>query len=532
MSLLISRIIRRQRNGSLIEGYETRRAENCQLVYEKTSPDEFCRSVGNIASALYHRLGIRKGDRVVILSENRRQWLKFFLAVLDLGAIAVPLDVDILPERLQYILENSGAVAALCSAQGCFDRCEPLRKIKNLILLDSERTKNVVSGPTTYNFQQLIEFDLWEYPSEVEESDPALLIYTAGTSGEPKGILLSHQNLAANVEGIGNRINVGSSDNIAIILPLHHAFPLTVALTALTYNASVTLASSHKRFSEIIRGTSPSIIIAVPLMLEKMQRGIFKKIAEKGILFNLTFLSAYRLIGWIHRIFGFNLSHLIGSQIRASFPGLRCFVSGGARLSPQLQVSLHHLDIPVINGYGTSELSPVVSVQPFQEDLFYSSRYYLNHAGECGPLLHNLEGMVDQGGCLLVSGPSVMLGYFNDPGLDSRTIEIRNGRRWFNTSDVVEFRADRSLMILGRCDNVIKLNCGKRVSAESIREKIRLHPLFLDAWPYAAGGDSTQDSIRAAVLLNPDELSKLGLTEADPVEKFQRVGLEALKIIN
>ncbi|MDD5091172.1 MAG: AMP-binding protein [Candidatus Wallbacteria bacterium] len=536
----ISELYRGCSSSALLEGFETRRDQEVALVYEKTTSAELQSHIENLKSSLKNVLGLCKGDRVGIVAENRRQWLKFFLAVTASGGIAVPISPDTDPAKKRFILKHAGVQIIMTSLDGLGPVenhfLKGMEGIKQVVLLDHHRCQHFImpEGVKVHDFRTMLTYPVKDSPSMLSDDDPAVICYTSGTSGEPKGIVLSHGNLTANVQAISRRVRVFATDNVAIILPLNHSFPLIIALTALYNNATIILASSHKRFAEIIRATHPSIIITVPLMLAKIRDGILKKIESEPFPVRVLFRLARFLVAAVHRTCGVNLSFIVCSGVRSKFPGLRFFVSGGASLAPELLKDLIHLGLPVINGYGTTELSPVVAVQAYEENLFKYSRYYLDHAGECGPLLDNLEARIDPTtGCLHVSGPSLMLGYYNDQESDASLISNENGKRWFNTSDVAEFRPDGSLAIYGRFDNVLNLANGKRISAESIRQDLLTDPLVSDAWAYSDRGSRRgSEVLKAAVYLNPERLRELGLDENSSFERFEDLARECRRRLN
>ncbi len=500
--MLISDILRNNLTSELIEGYESRK-DKSGLVCETTNPSDLNENIENLSSALYHKLKVRKGDKVAILSENRRQWLKFFLAAVNIGAVAVPIDIDHDKEKVHYILGHSESKVLLASKKGLTKGCKNGEtklegtSLERLVLLDTDEIdRRGIKAKKIYGFEELLKHKEKKHKQVVFEEDLAMINYTSGTSGFPKGVMLSHKNMISNIKGIADRINdIGSNDNVAIILPLHHTFPLIVALTALYKEASVTLASSHRKFPDIIKHTKPTVMLAVPVMLEKMYHKIDKTIKKKGkiasTLFNLATKNRYT-------------RHLVNDiYVESFFPGLRFIVSGGAKLEPDVVKNFLKLGISVINGYGATELSPVAAVQEYDFDKFFTTDYYFDHAGEVGKPLFNVDCFIDEDSVLYVSGPNVMQGYYKDEKVTREAFITKDNNKYYNTKDIAEFTEDGGLLIKGRADNVINLANGERISSTDIQRKILLDNMVEEAWVY-----QSENCIKAAVYLDYSILKK------------------------
>ncbi len=404
-------------------------------------------------------LGIKQRDRIAILSENRPEWAISYLAIQAAGATVLPLDVLLKPEEHQTLLSVGKPSAFFISKRFYPSLRETLSSTFpdiRIILLDDDNSDDE---------QVFIEslYDSEPYLCEtIDPGQPASLIFTSGTTGTPKAVILTHRNLQANIKGIFAGLNFHEQDRFLSLLPLSHVYECTTGfLTPLIAGATIIYARSlaANQVVEDLRNHRITILIGVPLLFEKMVRGMKRNLQRapksKQNLFN-TFYS----ISSLGRKLGASPGKVLFKSLRAKagMRTLRMMVSGGAPLDPAIAEFYATLGFDFLQGYGMTECSPVISVN-FPDK---------NRIGSVGPALEGIEIRIDnpnaQGiGEILVAGESVTPGYLDD---DEKTRSvIRDG--WLCTGDLG--RLDRGfLYICGRAKNLIVSAGGKNIYPEEI----------------------------------------------------------------
>src|SRR5215203_1160878 len=441
----------------------------------------FVERVKNVALGIAG-LGIRPGDRVALLSENRPEWSIADLAILSLGAINVPIYTTQALDQVDYILSDSGARAIFVSNRRLYKHVQPAmanRPIEHVILFDPEAVEDVSLGTTLTELEQKGRELAQERPGafdaylqSVRPEDLATIIYTSGTTGEPKGVMLTHNNFMSNVQSIGNGLPIGPTDVALSVLPLSHIFERDGFYVFCYCGVSVYYAASFDQVGENLREVAPTIMTAVPRLFEKVYHRIIKKgIAEKGFKKSvfLRSLAVGQRYGelkdkrkWILpglRVKQNLASKLVFSKWREGVGGrLRYFVSGGAPLSPALSYSYLAAGIPILQGYGATETCIVSANRPGN-----------NRVGSVGIPFEGIEIRIAEDGEILIKGPNVMRGYYGQP--EATAAVLKDG--WFYTGDVGHMEKNGQLYITDRKKDLFKLSNGKYVAPQLIESLLK-----------------------------------------------------------
>ncbi len=482
------------------------------------SGEEFIERVRHIALGL-DALGIKAGDRVALLSENRPDWSITDLAILSLGAINVPIYTTQAVEQVRFILTDSGARALFVSGRKVYKHAraaiENFAQLEKLIFFDAESAAGVENAMTLEALEAAgAERDREEpmaYDTLVSRgrSDQlATIIYTSGTTGEPKGVMLSHDNFVSNVISISRTLPISSTDVSLSVLPLSHIFERTVFYVFCYNGVSVYYAASFDQVGDHLREVRPTIMTAVPRLFEKVYHRIIKRgTSVKGF--------KRRLFVWAldvgHRYAVLRdkrervpptlaaqqrlASRLVFSKWREGVGGrLRYFVSGGAPLSPTLSYAFWAADIAILQGFGMTETCIVSANHP--DD---------NKIGSVGLPFPGIDVRLAEDGEIMVRGPNVMQGYY---GHDDATAEVlKDG--WFATGDVGHMDEHGHLYITDRKKDLFKLSNGKYIAPQLVESLIKQSQLVNQVIVIGAGRK------QPAALIVPDwEELRSTMTEA------------------
>lgn len=445
----------------------------------ETGREEFLQKVRHLALGLYE-LGVRKGDRVSIHSENSAEWVICDQAILSLGAANVPIYTTQPGDQIKYILENSGSMVHIVSDDELFAETKPLMKgienIKAVITLFGSKHKKLKP------IENILEMgkkkdqespDLFEeLKSNVHPEDLATLIYTSGTTGDPKGVMLTHNNIGSNLLASLERVpfdsNVREGEQMLSYLPLSHVFERLITYMYLSMGYPIYYIEDIDEIREDFSYVKPFFFATVPRLLEKVHTGIKVKGQEmSGLRKQLYYWAINRaqdydpehppagLDGIKHKI----ADKLVYSKIRELFGGrlLGC-VSGGAALAPEIFRFFNAIGIYCGQGYGLTETSPVISVTDTEH----------MRVGSSGRPLTDVEVKIAEDGEIWTRGPHVMKGYFNN---EEKTREVMTEDGWFKTGDVGKLE-DNYLFITDRKKSVFKLSTGKYVAPQIIENKL------------------------------------------------------------
>lgn len=445
----------------------------------KTGREEFREKVKHLALGLYE-LGVRKGDRVSVHSENSAEWVICDQAILSLGAANVPIYTTQPGNQIKYILENSGAKVHIVSNDELFAETKSLMKsienVEAVITIFGSKHKKLKP------FESILEMgkkkadeqpDLLDsLKNDISPDDLATLIYTSGTTGDPKGVMLTHHNISSNLLASLERVpfdnDVKENEQMLSYLPLSHVFERLITYMYLRLGYPIYYIEDIDEIRDDFTYVKPFFIATVPRLLEKIHTGIKVKGQEmSGIKKQLYYWAINRAhdydpenppsgLGAVkHKL----ADKLIYSKIRELFGGrLLGFISGGAALSPDIFKFFNAVGLYCGQGYGLTETSPVISVTDTEH----------MRVGSSGRPLANVEVKIADDGEILTKGPHVMRGYYNN---EEKTREVMTDDGWFKTGDIGKLE-DNYLFITDRKKSVFKLSTGKYVAPQVIENKL------------------------------------------------------------
>ncbi len=437
-------------------------------------------------------LGIKKDDRVGIVSENRIEWVIADFAIATIGAISVPLFPTTTAKQEEYIFNNCDASAVIVSnnfqlrkIQEIYDNIPTLRQI---IVLNEDFQAEDVNIKT---MSSIIETGkeirpaehrrslIQEHSSQVQEEDLLTIIYTSGTTGNPKGVMLTHKNVISNVLASSNAVNFKEQDIFLSFLPLCHSYERTAGYyAAFSIGATIYFAESIETVASNLKEVKPTFMTTVPKLLEKVKKRIYsnmdkesetkKKIFNWAVGIGTKYVRA-ELQGKVSPLLKSKYilaDKLVLSKIRKKIGVEHInFVSGGAALAPEIEEFFFAIGYMVIAGYGLTETSPVVSVQRFNGI----------EMGTVGPPIDNVEIKIAEDGEILVRGPNVMQGYWNDP-LATQTAIDDDG--WLYTGDIGLITEKGNLRITERKKDLFVSSGGKNIAPQLIENVLSLSPFI------------------------------------------------------
>jgi long-chain acyl-CoA synthetase len=484
--------------------------------------DHSWRSVAQRAARLragLSSLGFKTGDRVAIFSDNSPEWVIVDMAALGLGAIVVPLYTTGSAEETRHVLNDSGARLV------AVDTLQRLRKIRELgslpalesiLLTQHDAAMPIGAGPKFVTLEQASGSD--PMPAVASAWDqPATFIYTSGTTGPPKGAMLSHGNIVANCESNLSALDLNSDDSTLSFLPVAHSFERTAGYyTVMLAGGTIAYAEGLAHIGANLLEVEPTVVLTVPRLLEVIHSRIMRNVESSGLVRQRIFRTAiaigiraaeYRHQGRslpLHLAAAMRLFRpLVFSRLRAIFGSrLRYLISGGAPLSIEINRLLAAAEIPIVEGYGLTEASPVVSC-----NLHGSTRI-----GTVGRPLKNVEVRTAADRELLVRGPNVMKGYYNN---ECASREAIDGDGWLHTGDIAQIDTAGYITIIDRKKDIIVLSNGKNVSAANLESRLATDPFIAQA---CVVGDRRK---HLAAILVPD-FETLAARPPDNVQIEQR----------
>lgn len=502
-----------------------------QGSWKDISTSEFVTTVRALARGL-ESLGVRRGDRVAILSENRPEWTAFDHAVLNLGAVVVPIYPTLLTEQARYILDNSQSTVLVVSTGAQLAKVVAvlgsLPNLKRLVVLDppAEGLPAVEGLPpagglpaagglpgAVTSWAAVLrdggDADRAE-PGRFEAAravvgpgDLASILYTSGTTGEPKGVMLTHANFASNINATLEVIPFTAEDVALSLLPLTHVFERMVEFTYLAAGATIAYAESIEAVAQNIPEVRPTVVAGVPRLFEKMHARILATVRASspvrrfifGLALKVGRAQARAQLAGRGAPLAARLLHpitdgLVFAKVREKLGGrLRFFISGSAPLAIEIAEFFHAAGLRILEGYGLTETSPVVSVNTLDRA----------RLGTVGPIVPGVEVKIAPDGEILVRGPNIMQGYFRN---DEATREVMHDG-WFATGDIGLLDGDGFLKITDRKKEVLKTSGGKMVAPQPLENLLKTDPFISQA---VLIGDRRR-FISALIVPNPELLA-------------------------
>ena len=437
--------------------------------YQRWSYDRLWRESGQVASLLQQR-GLHKGDQVVLWGPNSPHWVLIFFGCLRAGVVAVPLDLRSAPDYVERVISRITPKLAFTS------RFTPKNDVElGLPEITFEELEGLIQGLPEPS------------PVDIEPDDLAEIMFTSGTTGDPKGVMLTHRNLTANIEGISQYITCNTSSRLLSILPLSHMYEQMGGLLAVLYfGASVTYPTSRQPtvLARTMRERRITTMLLVPQGLELLMNGIEREVRRRGKealwgkLLKVAGKTPYglrrRLFGSVHRQFGGKLDFI---------------VSGGAALDPELGRKWELLGVKIVQGYGATEASPVISNHTISE----------RRPDSVGRPLPNVEVVISDEGEILARGDNISPGYWNAPEQTASTFQ--DG--WYKTGDLGYFDDEGFLHIRGRMKDMIVLSSGQNVYPDDIQSVLNRHPNVTDSAVVGLPRGSSVE-VHAALILNEE----------------------------
>jgi long-chain acyl-CoA synthetase len=418
-------------------------------------------------------MGVQAGDRIAVASSNRLEWNILDIAVQKTGAILVPLYPNISEGDYRFILNDCSAKICLVSNQELADKISNIRA-------------DVPTLEHLFSFDKLSSVPHWSYIEEqkthseedqvrermrnVKNEDLVTIIYTSGTTGNPKGVMLSHQNLLSNVAACIEPIPADNQSRVLTFLPICHVYERMLHYLYMYLGCSIYFAESMDTIGENIKEVKPDVFSAVPRLIEKVFDKILAKGDEltgikRGLFFwaldlaerydNVQSTTGYKIKLAIAR-------KLIFSKWQEALGGnVKAIASGSAALQPRLARIFLAANIPILEGYGLTETSPVVTVNNFVTGI---------RIGTVGALIEGVQVKIAEDGEILVKGPNVMMGYYNQP---EATNEVIDAEGWFHTGDIGEFQEGKYLKITDRKKEIFKTSGGKYIVPQAMENRFK-----------------------------------------------------------
>jgi long-chain acyl-CoA synthetase len=480
----------RHREAMLVQGSDG--------AWRPVSGAEVYRRVLAVARAL-RQWGVRKGDRVALLAENRWEWAVADFATLALGGVDVPIYPTLPADHVAALLEDSGAKVIFVSTRAQYEKVAAIRaqtSIEQIVMMDDG------SVPDAENFASLLQYasggeqdEAFDREAEsVAASDLATIIYTSGTTGEPKGVMLTHGNIASNLNYSLAEFDLGVEDSCISFLPLSHITARHLDYALFAKGTTVAYCPKFDTLPQAMAQVRPTIFVGVPRVYEKVRQAVEQKSAGSPVK-NKLLRWAVRVgrehlgqisEGKMPRAFDWRLANrLIYSKIGKAFGGrVRIFIAGGAPLGLDTASWFGAVGIRILEGYGLTETSPVLALN--------SPVAY--RMGSVGKPLPNVQCQIAEDGELLVKGPNVFVGYWKK--LDETDESFEEG--WFKTGDITRLDEDGFLYVTDRKKELLKTSGGKLIAPQPIEGKLKGHLLVAQA---ALVGDRHKF---AAALISPN----------------------------
>lgn len=456
--------------------------------YVPISMEEFGAKVKHFSLGL-KELGVGAGDKVIILSENRPEWVMSDFSILCLGAITVPIYTSLVPEQIKYIIDDSDAKVVIWSTLDQWKKIEVIKpvlsKVQHYITFSEEAPEGVLT------FNQIVgkgegaaqaDPGLFERLAlQIKPEDEASIIYTSGTTGLPKGVILSHNNFLSNIQSVSSIIEFSDKDIVLSFLPLSHVLERMVTFTYVYKGCTISYAESIETVAQNLLEIRPNIMVSVPRVFEKIYARVIDNVLSSSGLKKKIFFWALKvgkeygrrklqgepIPGGLQR--KRNLAHkLVFSKIVERTGGrIRFFVSGGAPLSKDIAEFFYAMGLVILEGYGLTETSPVISVNTFEHMKF----------GSVGKPIPGVEVKIAADGEILTRGPHVMKGYYKKEAEAQDAFE----GEWLKTGDIGQMDEDGLLTITDRKKDLIVTAGGKNIAPQPIENVLKTIPYISSA---------------------------------------------------
>jgi len=434
----------------------------------------------------FRALGLRPGDKVIIFSENRPEWVIADFAILCAGAVTVPIYTSLMPEQIKFLINDSEAKVIVCSNRDLWLKVEAVRaglpRLEHAIMIDEEPPEGLLTLSEVMSLGTSAADALFEAAAEtVRPDDLASIIYTSGTTGRPKGVMLSHGNFVSNVKSLDAVVPFDHTDTVLSFLPLSHVLERTATFLSLYNGCSIAYAESVESVAANLVEVRPTIMVSVPRLFEKIYQKVMEQVLGSSALRKWIFFWAIKIGKTcaaktiagerVPARLAFRRSlarKLVYAKILAKTGGrVKFFVCGGAPISPDIVEFFYALGLVILPGYGLTETSPVLSGNTLDDYRF----------GTVGKPIPGVEIKIAADGEILARGPNVMLGYYRN---EIETKEAMAGG-WLHTADVGHLDEDGFLVISDRKKDLIVTSGGKNIAPQPIESLLQINPYILSA---------------------------------------------------
>lgn len=441
-------------------------------VWKKLSTNEFIALAENTAKGLLS-MGVKEGDKIGLVSSNRYEWNVMDIAIQMTGAICVPLYPNISEKDYIYIFNDAQLMYAVVGTEELYHKISSIKgevaSLKEIYTMDEvSSAKSWRDLAAANDGQQDQEFQTRK--DKIQNLDLATIIYTSGTTGNPKGVMLSHNNLLSNALACEEPIPADNHSKVLSFLPVCHVYERMLHYLYIYLGCSIHFAESLDTIGENIKEVKPEVFTAVPRLIEK----VFDKIMAKGdelsgvkrklFFWAVEVAEEFEMEGKGF-VYGIKLGiarKLIFSKWQEALGGnVRAIASGSAALQPRLARIFMAAGIPVLEGYGLSETSPVISVNCFKRGISF---------GTVGPVIQDVQVKIAEDGEILAKGPNLMMGYYNLPEETAKAIDSDG---WFHTGDIGEIVNGKFLKITDRKKEIFKTSGGKYVIPQAMENKFK-----------------------------------------------------------
>lgn len=430
--------------------------------------------IKHVASGLM-QTGVKPGDRVGVVMENRPEWAVIDYAILSIGAVTVPLYCSYRPQDMAYVLDDCGVSIVFTSGGELLRHLkkavEGKKSIRHIYSVDEAGDGELVVNLSEIEGCKIDEERLMGRVSKIDRDQLATLVYTSGTTANPKGVMLSHGNILTNLEAIPAVVDLRPDEKMLSFLPLAHVLERTAGhFLAYTFGISVAFAERPDTVAKNMTEARPTIMISVPRMLEVVRSRVLAQVAKQSPLKQKLFHLYLKLAGGEHGgvfsgLMYKVLNRLVGEKIRDRFGGrLRALVSGGAPLGRDVGIFFEAVGLPVLEGYGLSESAPLLAVNPMHD----------RRIGTVGPAAKGVEIKIAEDGEIIARGGNIMSGYWKNRKATKEA--LING--WLYTGDIGEFDEDGYLKITDRKKDVIVNSGGENIAPQRVEAPLVVEPLI------------------------------------------------------
>lgn len=512
--------------------------------YLPISYELLARDVAALGTAFLKEQGEER-RRIAVMGEGSYEWIASYLAVVNSGMIVVPLDKELTGPEIENLLRTAECDTLVCSSE-CAHKLEGVEGIHSLILTEfygdrvsaeeepvsglEDLSSYEAEGRTVTTWRAVLaegekllaEGDLTFADIEIDPNAMTVILFTSGTTGNPKGVMLSHYNITSNIMDVCRVANIHVTDKTLSILPIHHTYECTLGMLLVLYRgASTAFSEGMKYIVKNMKEAQNTVIIGVPRILEMIHDRIMKTIQKAGR--EKTFRRAVKASRAVKTI-GINVSRTIFKQIITELGGkLRLVITGAAALQPEIVRDFEDFGIEVLQGYGMTECTPLITGTPGSAK---KERY--KKAGSVGFVVDSGAIKIEQPdengiGEILFRGPNVMLGYYNMPEETAKSIDNEG---WLHTGDLGYFDEDGWLYLTGRSKNVIVNSTGENVYPEEIEDLLNCHPMIAESMVFGSG--AKQDTVAVQILPAAENLrEKEGdLSEEEKIAYYKKLVTE------